>query len=78
MTFEINPHEYTGSENGYLVEKIKTASIEKNTDKKPEKIPDDIYELISYVMEMKRNHTLMSIHLNNLEKEIETLKRKIK
>lgn len=39
-----------------------------------EAIPKEMYALISYIGEMKRNHMIMAARLDSLEKDIETLK----
>lgn len=42
-----------------------------------EEIPKEMYALISYIGEMKRNHMIMAARIDNLEKDIELLQRKI-
>jgi len=42
-----------------------------------EEIPKELFALISYIGEMKRNHLIMAGRIDNLEKTLETLRRKI-
>lgn len=45
------------------------------TKKESEEVPKEIYALISYIAGMKRNHMIMAARIDNLEKDIEILKR---
>lgn len=51
---------------------------EMDIKKESEEVPKEMYALISYIAEMKRNHVIMAKRLNNAERDIELLKRKCK
>lgn len=43
--------------------------------KESEEIPKEMYALISYIGEMKRNHMIMAARIDSLEKDIQNLKK---
>jgi len=50
---------------------------EMETKKESEEVPKEMYALISYIAEMKRNHMIMAARIDNLDRDIEILKRKL-